>query len=411
MTKTEALSLGASLSDLHSIHRLYMPNPHYRNGADMQLFVREEVDVFVKIVADKKSRKKEEGDRKSDLAGAKQQLVKKQRIECLAKRVDSLHGVVPTPGLVSGDFCTVESKTPKVGVRSVLIRRALWNRLSGVEIPRKVMLFQWAITNKRLGASPAILEDGVQHEKHLFDKVAVVEGNRILSFLDDDVDRFVLLRLNPTFSEGLYDLPVRPLSDRLISLCDNVAKQVHLPFGRVLTKLRESELCWIGKYKFVMRPERVAHIMAPHFHAPTKRQRLLRRDMEESFKRWGLDRADKHRLTDDACKYFRGDIVDVELYSATCAILKAQIPHQPAVAVVTSRVMSTPGVAWMQATKEYISDQLVIRRETQLMRMEDKRFWGLNPLSCSCGNPSARECAFHKCGRCCTGPCARHQLD
>lgn len=344
ITKTEALSQGASQSDLRSIHRLYMPNPHYRNGADMQLFVREEIDVFVKIAADKKRRKKKVDDRKSDLAGAKQRLVKKQRIECLAKRVDSLNGVVPTTGLVSGDFCTVESKTPKVGVRSVLNRRALWNRLSGVETPRQVMLFQWAITNKRLEVSPAILEDGVQHEKHLFDDVAVAEGNRILSFLDD-VDRFVLLRLNPAFSEGLYGLPVRPLSDRLVFLCDKVAKQVHLPFGRVLTKLRESEVCWIGKYMFVMRPERVAHIMAPHLHVPTKRQRLLRRDMEESFERWGLDHADKHRQTDDACKYFGGDIVDVELYSATCAILKAQIPHQKAVAVVTSRVMSTPGVA------------------------------------------------------------------
>lgn len=407
ITKTEALLEGASQSDLYSIRRLYVPNPHYRNGPDMQLFVHEEVDVLARMAADSRRRKKEEADRKRELAEAKQQMVKKSRLSSLAKRMQALSGVVPTAGLVAGDFCTVESKTPRVGVRSVLGRGALWNRLSGVEIPTKVMLFEWAVTNKRLSSDTASLTEGVQHENYLFDRVATSEGNRILSFLNE-VDRLVLLRMNPVFSGEIYDLSVRPLSDRWVDLCDKVARQLKLPFGRVLTKLQDSENCWIWKYLFVMRPERVAHIMAPHFHAPPKRQRLLRRDMEDSFESWGLDaKDDKHPLCDEACNYFRGDIVDVELFTATCVILKAGIYYQHAADAVTKKVMSTPGATWRGVTQDHIKEQLSIRREMQLMRKEDKHSGRKNSM-CRCGNSAALECVFDQCGRCCRGPCARH---
>lgn len=408
ITKTDALYKGASQSDLYTLRRLYAPNPHYRNGADMQLFVREEVDVVVRIATDSRRRQKEEADRKRHISEARQLAAKKSRLSSLAKRMQSLGGIVPTPGLVAGDFCSVQSKTPKVGVRNVLTRRALWNRLSGAGIPRKVMLFQWAATNKRLSSDPASLAAGVLHERHLFDRVATTEGNRILSFLDE-VDRLVLLRLNPIFREGLYGLSVCSLSDRWVSLCDEVAERLKLPFSRVLQKLHDSENCWVWKYMFVMRPERVAHIFAPHFYAPQRRQRMLARDMENSFERWGLDPSDRHHRADDSCNYFRGDIVDVELYSATCAILKAKIHYKQAAGAVTKRVMSSPGATWQHVTREYIEDQLVIRRERQLMGSEDKKCGRSNSSRlCQCGNAAALECAFDLCGRCCGGPCERH---
>lgn len=414
ITKTDALSLGANQSDLSGLRRLYAPNPYYRNGANMQLFVREEVDVFVAITADKRREAEEEAERKRVAADRRQQIVKKMRLESHAKRMQGLGGTVPTPGLVAGDFCTVESKTPKVGVRSVLARRALWNRLSGVEIPRKVVLFGWAVANKKLSSGLASLEEGVENEKCLFDRVATAEGNRILRFLDG-VDRFVLLHLNPVFRDQVYDLTVQQISGGLISLCDKVAKMLGLPFGRVLQKLYDFENCWVRKYMFAIRPERVAHIMAPHFHATLKRNRLLKRDMDESFERWGLSYADRDSRADSLCNYFRGDVMDVELYSATCAILKAAIPHQEAVSTVTKMVMSTPGATWIAVTKQYVLDQLVIRRETRLMRREDRHPGSRgrysnhsNPLSCDCGNPAASNCAFLQCGCCCLGPCARH---
>lgn len=403
VTKTDALSAGASLSDLYSIRRLYAPNPHYRNGADMQLFVREEVDVLVKNAADLRRRKKEEGDHKRVLSEAKQQAVKESRLACLAKRMQAFDGLVPTPGLVAGDYCSVGSKTPRVGVRSLLTRRALWNKLSGVQVPWKVVLFEWAVTNKRLTSDAASLVEGVQHEKHLFDKVANSEGNRILSFLDE-VDRLVLMRLHPVFTGQMYGLRVRQMSGQRVYLCNEVARLLKLPFGRVLAKLHDSKNCWIGKYLFVMQPERVALILAPHFHSRTKRQRLLRRGMEECFERWGLDvMEDKHPRIDEVCRYFGGDIVDVELYTAACAILKAKVHYQQAVDAVTNRVMFTPGATWREVTEDHIKEQ----RETELMRKEDKHS-GSVPRVCRCGNASALECVFGQCGRCCRGPCARH---
>ncbi|CAN0265925.1 unnamed protein product, partial [Scytosiphon promiscuus] len=218
VTKTDVLSAGASLSDLYSIRRLYAPNPHYRNGADMQLFVREEVDVLVKNAADIRRRKKEEGDHKRALSEAKQQAVKESRLASFAKRMQAFDDIVPSPGLVTGDFCSDGSKTPRIGVRSLLTRRALWNKLSGVQVPWKVALFEWAVTNKRLTSDAASLVEGVQHEKHSFDKVANSEGNRNLSFLDE-VDRLVLIRLNRVSPEQLYGLRVRQLSGQRVYLC------------------------------------------------------------------------------------------------------------------------------------------------------------------------------------------------
>ena len=412
ITKTDALSLGASQSDLSSLRRRYASNPYYRNGADMQLFVREEVDVFVALTAEKRRRTKEEAERKRVAADRRQQNAKKARIESLAKRMQGLDGIVPTPGLVAGDFCTTESKNPKVGVRSVLARRALWNRLSGLETPQKVRFFEWAVANKMLSLDLAGLEERVENENHLLDRVATVEGHRILSYLDE-VDRLVLLRLKPVFSEQVNNLPVEKLSCAWVSLCDKVAGVVNLPFGRVLTKLRDCKSSWIGMYMFVVRPERVAHIMAPHFHAASKRNRLLKLDQEESFRRWGLSDSDKSNRADSWCEYFRGDVVDVELYSATCAILKAAIPPTVAVAAITKKVMSTPGATWMAVTKEHIQDQLVIRRETELMRKEDKqnsgKYGNIFNSICECGNPAAKDCVFGRCGCCCRGPCARHR--
>lgn len=43
---------------MHSMRRANQRNLHYRNGADMQLFVREIVEVLTKITADSGAAKK-----------------------------------------------------------------------------------------------------------------------------------------------------------------------------------------------------------------------------------------------------------------------------------------------------------------------------------------------------------------
>lgn len=181
----------------------------------------------------------------------------------------------------------------------------------------------------------------MRYEKHLLDRVATVEGYRVLSFLDE-VERRTILGVNPVFQDSVHDLSVRELSAQLSGLCDSVAKQLELPFSTVLKKIDDNENCWILKYLYLMKPERIANIMAPHFMAPSKRVGVSKRDMEESFARWGLCPTDNCGRVDFFVSYFRGDIVDVEFYSASCYMLKAGVPYFPDGAnAITSRVMST----------------------------------------------------------------------
>ncbi|CAN0272759.1 unnamed protein product, partial [Ectocarpus sp. 6 AP-2014] len=82
---------------------------------------------------------------------------------------------------------------------------------------------------------------------------------------------------------------------------------------------------------------------------------------------------------------------------------------------ITCQVMSTPGTTWMETTRRYIREQVEIRnektvtmREMWLMMKEDKRSTLSDPRACPCGNSAALECIWKRCGRCCSGPCARH---
>lgn len=423
VTKTAAVYTGASLSKISDLHCLYKRNPHYSSGAPMQLFVREEVDVLAAMAATKKRQLQESAARAKQESDARQKRIKVSRDESLQKRMKGLHGIIPTPGLVCGDFLSTETKTPKVGVRSLLARRAIWNRASQAATPTAVQIFEWAVRNKKTNFTNESALGDISRERSLWDKVAANEGHRTLSYLDL-TDRLVLTRANPVYCESIPSLPVRELSDELTRVCDVVAADLNLPFATVLNKLDESSNSWIWKHLLVIRPDRVAKIMEPHFLAPSKRQKMLKQHMKESFARWGLSSSGNLGRVDFFVNYFRGDIVDVEFYSASFYILEACVPYYPTGAEsITTRVMNSPGVTWVQAAHEYVEEQLVIREEkaisdraraqerfeTSRMCKEDK--YPYKPLFrpvCSCGNPAARECLFGLCGCCCRGPCVRH---
>jgi len=423
MTKTAAIHTGASQSKISDLYCLYRRNPHYSSGAPMQLFVREEVDALATMAETKKRQLRESTARAKQQSDARQKRMKVSRDESLKKRIEGLHGIVPTPGLVCGDFLSTETKTPRVGVRSLLFRKAIWNRASTAATPVAVQIFDWALRNKKMDFTIESALEDISREKYLWDRVALTEGHRTLSYLDL-TDRLVLTRANPVYGECIPVLPIRELSEKLTRVCDVVARDLNLPFATVLDKLDESGNSWISKYLLVIRPDRVAKIMEPHFLSPPKRQKMLKQHMEESFARWGLSSSGNLGRVDFFVNYFRGDIVDVEFYSASLYILKACVPYYPKGAEsITARVMNSPGVTWMQAAHEYVDEQLTIQREeatrqralaqerfeTNHMAREDKYTYR-RPLvgACSCGNPAARECPFGLCGCCCRGPCARH---
>lgn len=339
-----------------------------------------------------------------EASAARRQLAKKARFDCYKKRmqdVSDLAGVEPTPGLVSGDFCSTNNKRPKTSVRGVVARKSLWNRCAQVELPDAVRVFNWAITNKRTGVSVAEAVQSIEQEKSLFDRVATAEGHRVLSFLDKS-ERLVLLKANPVFEESRFDLRTLNMKPELAAVYHQVADLVGVPFKDVVILLRGKS--WIRPYLLVMKPERIALILEPFFLKETARTRLFITKLENSFSRWDLTYADIVYSVD-----YTEDTVDVEHFSASCHLAKSGIkPVKLALEAITSQMMRDPGSTWIDTTKAY-----VLRvRETRLMANEDwyttEDKYIIKSSLCQCMNTAAKACVFSECGTCCSGPCRRH---
>jgi len=435
--------MGATKDDLYRLKCLFRRNPYYRSGSQMKLYVYDEVHVLASANNETKRLAKEKYDELKRKSDTRRDASKKARLDSYTKRMESLRerNIIPTPGLVSGDFCMTITKNTKVGIRSLLKRRALWNRCSHAETPVAVQVFNWATRNKKTDIDFEDAVDAIAWEKSLFDKVSVVEGNTILSFLDE-TDRLVLINTNGIFSETLHSLGTHKVDPELSSLCERIGNILDVPFRKVLEKLESSKHTWISRYLYIMRPDRVASILRPHLMGVSKKKEILQRDMNESFARWGLKPSDAYRKY---VPYFEGDIVDVELFSASCFMGKSALVGQEDIynglRIITFRVMNTPGAKWMETTKEYMKDIVFKSRERGRERMEKlmmthedtrrvfkmkeqerehkerlkmmdedtrRALWLTRTRVCPCGNIAALMCPFSKCSKCCVGPCTRH---
>lgn len=404
VTKNQALSLARGLrgEDLKQINCFDKTNPSYRSGP--RKYVYEEVLLLKSVV-------RATAERETKSKDVKENQAKKARLDCFNSRLVRLDGLVPTPGLVSGDFCSTRNKRPKIGTKLLAKRRALWNRCAGVDIPTSVQVFIWATSNKKLDTTVPDALLCIYQERHLLDRIATVEGHRVLEFLNQ-TERLALLRINDTFEESRNGLPVKTMTPELLGLCEKLADRMNTPFDRVVAKLDESKDCWFYKYLHRMTLRRLSCILAPHFLGSSAKRAMLIRDRDESFSRWGLPWSDEPELIDYGVDYARNDIVDVELYSASRYLSKYGIP-MTGLKVIESRVMNEPGLTWMNATKAYVEKELVARRsgwregsERIRMSREDKFVYMFR--HCRCGSLAAKQCVFTRCGNCCEGPCARH---
>ena len=413
VTKTEALALGAKEKDLAYIECLYKRNPHYRSGPHMRLYVREEVTVFADRNNEKRRASQEKSDKAKGTNEIKRILVEKARVECYNKRLRMIHGAVPTPGLVSGDFCSTKTKTPKIGASNLTKRKALWNRCLDERLPVAVQVFNWATSNKKLDVSVPDALEGIDRDKNLFDRVATTEGHLILGFLDE-TERIVLLRTNPVFEESRHGLPIANITSDTLILCEKLGDLMNIPFQRVVNKMEESRYRWFYRYMHLMTPKRLSFILEPHFLRPSKKKEMLLERMKESFLRWGLS------LSDDTVRfvhesYFQNDIVDVEYFSMSCYLSKHDVYKITGTKVITQRVMEHPEKSWIDVTKAYVEEELLARKsrnreklERFSMRREDKHRVKSTQVDCWCGNLAAIMCVNSQCGDCCEGPCERH---
>lgn len=400
--------VGGRAEHLKHINFLDKTNAVYTKGP--RSYVCEEVSALARVVKETVEREKKAND-------VKENQVKKARLNCFINRLASLDGAEPTPGLVSGDFCSTKTKRPVVGTRLLVKRRALWNRCAHVNISTSVQVFNWATSNKKLDTTVSDALLCIDQERNFLDRIATVEGHRVLGFLDE-TERLALLRINATFEETRHGLPVKTMTPELLGVCEKLADRMDTPFERIVAKLDQSKDCWFYKYMYRMTPRRLSCILAPHFLRPSEKQAMLISDRDESFSRWGLSISDHVGYLSPTVDYFGSDSVDVELYSASRYLAKHHF-HQDDLDLVTLRVMNEPGLTWVTAIKEYVEKELVTRKrrsreysERRRMRREDKSFRTKvqDQYRCRCGNRVGTWCSTGLCGNCCKGPCAGHRI-
>ena len=412
VTKTESIVMGAKENDISNLRCMYKINPHYRSGPKMRLYVREEVCVFADIKNERKRAYNEKSDNANETKETKRIIVKKARLDCYNKRLGGIQGSVPTPGLVTGDFCSMKTKTPKVSTKILVKRRALWNRCINSGVPVAVRVFNWATSNKELDTTVPEALDAIDHEEFLFTRVATIEGHRILDFLGEK-ERVVLLRTNPVFEESIHGLPVANIPSDMMALCEKLGDLMNIPFERVVCKMEESHQCWVYRYINRITPKRLSFILRPHFLGNLKKKEMLLEHKNESFLRWGLS-PDDNTFRYVHVDYFKNDIVDVELLSAMCYMSKHDVCGISSEKIVTKRVMETPGATWIAVTKEYVEKEIFDKKmricessEITWMRMEDKYFRSTIDY-CMCGILASIACSNSQCGDCCEGPCYIH---
>lgn len=339
--------------DLRHINCFDKTNPRYKKGP--RKYVCEEV-YLVKLAVPQIVEKTK------NAVDAKQNLAKKARLDSFNNRMERLDGIVPMPGLVSGDFCSAKTKRPKIGIRMLVKRGALWKRclLMDIALSVQVQVFNWATSNNKLEITVPNAIASINHEQLLFDRIATAEGHRMLQFLND-TERIVLLRINPIFEDTRHGLPVKNMSSEFLGVCERQATLLNIPFERIVRKLEESTGSWVYAYMYRMTPRRVSCILAPHFHRPSDKKAMLIRDRGESFSRWGLPVSDGRQSLYFGVDYFGTDIVDVELYSASRYLSKHGLPWG-GLEEITSRVMNEPGLTWYKATKGYVEKEILARQ-------------------------------------------------
>ena len=363
---------------------------------------------FSSINSEKKERKRVMSDKLRHESEEKKDRVKKARMTSYIKRLETLGGIQPTQGLVSGDFCNTDKKTPVIGKRKLLKRRHLWNRCLHLEIPVTTRVFNWATMNNKLEMETCDIIKHVDHEEYLFDKVASCSGNEILSFLEG-ADKKALININSILGEEDYSAKATKISPGKRILCEKIGNILDIPFFKVLDKLDNIGGTWIEDYIYFIKPERAAAILEPHLLPPDLKKAMLQRYMMESSQRWGLNETD---MSSNGRRIY-ADIVDVEMISAWYFMKKfdpSLSDFLSPIKTIMQRIRTTPGLTWKDATISYIAKLKETRsmyQERVLMNREDK-LHTRKQRTCVCGQLAAMMCPYALCGDCCTGPCDRH---
>lgn len=427
LTKTSAISLGARVEDLDHLDHLREPNPYYRNAAPTYLFIADEVKHVAGIA--KMAREEREGVRRSkeEIQTRVKRDRQEERDKCLEKRIRTAFSKIkstapPTPGLVSGDFCTSATKTPEISITKLSKRVALWRSLHTIaSLSHKVYLFRFACTNKLYTSSRDEIEASFEGAHRSLDRVVLSEGHRILKFLTP-MERLHASRAVPSMDQELHGLPVSAMGDGMYALCQYAKIQLEKmrsthPVTRKRMFGKSTSTTWNDVYTFLI--SKSGHVIPARigFYGVSRVFDMLCREairgtrsgnVYDCFARLGNPSPPYRFLQTLSGKYIENprlrDFQSVE----------------QVIRIFCDKLMKGVDVPWR-------FDQLL--REMGQMVYHEGKAWAqaaddaarsitsadpVLPGLCVCGNPAATKCVRNRCRTCCRSlhsvvACLRHK--
>ncbi|CAM9138167.1 unnamed protein product [Pylaiella littoralis] len=418
VTKRSAMASGARSEDLDNFgHRRHI-NPCYRRAAPSYLFIGVEVNHIADIAnGDREAREmKRRSDAESKAAAKRTR--QDEREQCRQKRIQGASSRIntkgaPAPGLVSGDFLTIATKTPKVSITKLSKRVKLWGALGSEPcVSTRVNLFHFACHRGIYSSTPGELESDVEDLHHALDKVVLTEGHRLMTFLTP-MERFHLCRAVPSAAEESRELQVTAVCDGLYDLCQHASEKLADPEMRKRVLGRTSNLNWAAVHAFFVSkrgqiiPGRIERYGVSRVFDMicTETPERKRRQIFDCIERLGLEGGRLHHrvyaeLLEKYVKNHR--LVDFEC-----------IEH-------IIRIFGGWRILQMNASRQF--DLLFMKMNR--MVYEEGKTWGeaadgaadglVPPGWCKCGHPSAKHCVASMCRKCCRASagssvvCIRH---
>ncbi|CAN0373523.1 unnamed protein product [Pylaiella littoralis] len=253
VTKTSAMASGARSKDLDNLDHCRHINPYRRRAPLSALFIGVEVNHIANIAnRDREARKMKRRSKAESKAAAKRTR-QDEREQCRQKRIQGASSRIntkeaPAPGLVSGDFLTIATKTPKVSITKLSKRGALG---SEPRVSTRVNLFRFACHRGLYSSTPGELESDVDDLHHTLDKVVLTEGHRLMTFLTP-MERFHLCRAVLSAAEESRELQVTAVCDGLYDLCQHASEKLADPEMRKRVLGRTSKLNWAAVHAFLV---------------------------------------------------------------------------------------------------------------------------------------------------------------
>ncbi|CAN0257571.1 unnamed protein product [Ectocarpus sp. 8 AP-2014] len=425
LTKTSAISLGARVEDLDRLDHRREPNPYYRNAVSTYLFLEEEVKCVAGIANAARERRECARKCKEEIQTRAKRMKHDGRARCLEKRIQTATSKIktvgpPTPGLVSGDFCTSATKTPKISVAKLAKRVAIWRSLNSFSLSHRVNLFRFGCANELYTFSREEIESSAQNVHHSLDRVVLSEGNRVLQFLTP-MERLHATRAVQSMHQELHGLPVSAMSDDMYALCQYTSVKLEQmrsthPVKRKRLFGSSTRALWNDVYEFLL--SRSGHVIPTRigFYGVSRVFDMLCREavhgtrsgnVYNCFARLGMP-SPPHRFLQTLSGKYIGNarLMDFQMVGETIRVFcdglmsGVDIPRRfDLLLEEMGKMVYLEGKTWTQAADD----------AARSITSADPVLPGL----CFCGYPAAMKCVRNRCRTCCRSndsavACPRH---